>query len=289
MSTLVFASRQAAGSTVIDCHVHVFESRERYPFPVEPYYDPPVSPVASLLDAGDRAGVERFVLVQPIPYGNDLSLLIASLARLSNRARGVGVANASSKIVELARMQQAGISALRFVEARLADGTRMAGTTPLDVFCNTLAPPMSELGMHAEVWAPLSEILSRWRQIEKAHVPIVLDHMGGFDPRAGRGHKDFQRLLALLREGLIWIKLAVCRRAAGIGYDAIRQFHDDMVDANSNRLIWATDFPFVRYPGTPPSMLHLLKLFNDWVRDERTAHQILIQNPEGLYRFDAAR
>jgi predicted TIM-barrel fold metal-dependent hydrolase len=143
--------------------------------------------------------------------------------------------------------------------------------------------------MHAEVWAPLSEILSRWRQIEKAHVPIVLDHMGGFDPRAGRGHKDFQRLLALLREGLIWIKLAVCRRAAGIGYDAIRQFHDDMVDANSNRLIWATDFPFVRYPGTPPSMLHLLKLFNDWVRDERTAHQILIQNPEGLYRFDAAR
>ncbi|MDH6232213.1 2-pyrone-4,6-dicarboxylate lactonase [Mesorhizobium soli] len=279
------ASRISTNGQVVDCHLHVFEASNLFPFKVKPYYEPPISPVSALLEAIDATGVSRFVLVQPTPYGDDLSLLEASLAKLSQSAKGVGVAGPSTDITGLARLQDAGVTALRFVETRRADGTAISGTVSLDALCDSLAPKLNELGMHAELWAPLSETLSRWGQLEKAGIPIVLDHMGGFDPRAGRNHKDFQRLLGLLREGAVWVKLAICRRAIGGDFEAIRPFHDDIVEAGCDHLVWASDFPFVQYPGKLPSIEQLLDLFRLWVADETIAHKIMVENPARLYQF----
>jgi predicted TIM-barrel fold metal-dependent hydrolase len=288
MSLTVSARQFSLSGGITDCHVHIFEARSLFPMQVEPAYEPPLSPVSALLDMADVAGVSRFVLVQPTPYGDDLSLLQASLAALGPRARGIGVAGRSAGTADLARMNEAGIAGLRFVETRLADGSRMPGTVPLDTLCDSLAPRLGELGMHAELWAPLSRTLSQWPRLEKAGIPIVLDHMAGFNPAAGRDHEDFQRLLAMLREGAVWVKLALCRRAVGADYEVIRPFHDAMIEANSDRLLWASDFPFVRYPGTPPTVPGLLERFCHWVTDEAVAHRILVQNPARLYRFGTA-
>jgi len=277
----------AAGEAV-DCHVHVFEDPKRFPMQVRSSYEPPFSPVSALLDTAAAAGITHFVLVQPMPYGDDLSLLKVSLAALGARGRGVGVAGASTNPADLERMRLAGIVALRFVETRLADGSRMGGTIPLDALFESLAPCLRELGMHAELWAPLAETLSRWRQLEKAGVPIVLDHMGGFDPQAGTSHKDFRRLLAMLREGAVWVKLAICRRVIALGEEALRPFHDQLIEANSSRLLWASDFPFVRYPGTSPTVPSLLEQFHHWARDQEVTRRILAQNPARLYQFGAA-
>ena len=277
-----------AGEGAVDCHVHVFDDLERFPLRIQSAYEPPFSPVPRLLETAAAAGIERFVLVQPTPYGDDLSLLQASLATLGARAKGVGVAGASTGAAELERMRQAGIVALRFVETRLADGSRMGGTVPLDALFETLAPRLRELNMHAEIWAPLAETLARRKQLEKTGIPIVLDHMGGFDPRAGTSHKDFRELLALLRNGAVWVKLATCRRLLGSDPQAIRAFHDDMVEANSERLVWASDFPFVRYPGTPPTVTNLMDQFHSWMRDQALARGILSRNPARLYQFAIA-
>ena len=141
--------------------------------------------------------------------------------------------------------------------------------------------------MHAEIWAPLSVTLERWSALERARVPVVLDHMGSFDPQLGLDHPHFQRLLALLRDGAVWVKLAICRRATGVGYDAIRPFHDAMVEANSDRLLWATDFPFVRFAGEPPTIDQLLALFEIWVPDSELRRRILSRNPTERYGFKA--
>ena len=71
----------AAGEAV-DCHVHVFEDPKRFPMQVRSSYEPPFSPVSALLDTAAAAGITHFVLVQPMPYGDDLSLLKVSLAAL---------------------------------------------------------------------------------------------------------------------------------------------------------------------------------------------------------------
>lgn len=271
--------------TIVDCHVHVFEDKSLYPVQVESAYELPRSPVSTLVDTADSAGVTRLVLVQPTPYGDDLSLLTKSLTDLSGRARGVGVAKASTTQRELIRMREAGVVALRFVGMKFPDGSAMPGTVPLDALCSGLGPRLRELGMHAQLWVPLPEILSRWTQLERTGIPIVLDHMGGFDPSLGRNHKNFQRLLALLREGQVWVKLAICRRVSGSNFDSLRPFHDDMIVANSGRLLWASDFPFVRYQGSKPTMSGLLAQFHSWVPDKEVAHRILTQNPAQLYQF----
>ncbi|OCJ08477.1 hypothetical protein A6U86_27700 [Rhizobium sp. AC27/96] len=271
---------------VCDCHVHVFDDPERFPFENAPAYAPPFSPASTLLTETTQAGVSRVVLVQPTPYGRNLDLLRATLKVLGAKARGVGVADASIDAEGLAALKGEGVAGLRFVENLLADGSRMPGTVPLDVLLQKLAPAMADVGMHAEIWTPLSVTLERWRDLEKARVPVVLDHMGGFDPQLGLEHPHFQRLLALLREGVVWVKLALCRRAAGIGYDAIRPFHDALVEANSERLLWATDFPFVRFAGTPPTIDHLLGLFRSWVPDSKVREQILFCNPVERYGFE---
>lgn len=273
---------------ICDCHVHVFEDPMKFPFENAPAYTPPFSPMRSLLDARAQAGVSRAVLIQPTPYGLNLDLLKATLEKSGADVRGVGVADASISAERIMALNGAGIVGLRFVENLLADGSRMPGTVPLDSFVQTIAPLLAEARMHAEIWAPLSVTLERWSELEKTQVPIVLDHMGGFDPQLRIGHPHFQRLLGLVRDGAVWVKLALCRRAAGIGYDAIRPFHDALVEANSQRLLWATDFPFVRYPGTPPTIPYLLDLFRTWVSDDTLAEQILFRNPIERYGFQPA-
>lgn len=277
------AASQQAG--VVDCHVHVFDDPSRYPLQVATAYEPPFSPVSSLLKVAAQAGVERHVLVQPMPYGGDLSLLTHALAGLRGRARGVGVAQALTGAAELERMRAAGVVALRFVGMKQADGSGMPGCMPLDALCGRLGTQLRELGMHAELWAPLPEVLARWRELEQIGIPIVLDHMGGFDVHLGREHPDFRHLLALLRDGTAWLKLALCRRVSGLDYAPLQAFHDDLIDANSARLLWASDFPFVRYPGTKPTPSGLLAQFRQWVTDKEVADRILMHNPARLYQF----
>lgn len=274
-------------AVIVDCHAHVFEDSKRYPLQVASAYQPPFAPLDSLLDTAHAAGVTRLVLVQPTPYGDDMSLLMKSLADLGGRGRGVGVAKASTSEGELLKMRNAGVVGLRFVGMKQADGADLPGCVPPDALWRELAPRLRALGMHAQLWAPLPDVLARWPQLERTGVPVVLDHMGGFDPALGRAHKDFQTLLALLREGAVWLKLAICRRVSGLDYRSLRPFHDDLIEANSDRLLWASDFPFVRYPGTEPTMSGLLEQFRQWVTDKEVADRILIYNPARLYQFNA--
>ena len=285
---MISSNKNATTQTgIVDSHVHVFDDSKRYPLQVASAYRPPFSPLSSVLDTAGAAGVDRLVLVQPTPYGDDLSLLTASLAQLGDRGRGVGVAKASVSDAELVRMRDAGIVALRFVGMKQADGADLPGCVPLDALCRDLAPRLRAFGMHAQLWAPLPDVLALWPQLERTGIPIVLDHMGGFDPASGRAHKDFQTLLCLLREGAVWLKLALCRRVSGLDYTSLRPFHDDLIEANSERLLWASDFPFVRYPGIQPTMSGLLGQFRQWVTDKEVADRILIHNPARLYQFDA--
>lgn len=272
------------GTGICDCHVHVFDSPGAFPFATAPSYEPPYSPLSALKEVARNAGIGRFVIVQPIPYGRDLSLLTATLLQLGDHAKGVAVADGSTSIEDLARMKETGIRGLRFVETLLGDGTRIPGTVPLEDLFEHLAPKLADLGMHAEIWGPLSTILSKWSQIEACRIPIVLDHMGGLDVSLGVEHRDFQLLLDLVSDGKVWIKLAICRREFGDArFTAVRPFHDALVKARDNMLLWASDFPFVRYPAQQPEIKSLLSLFRDWIDDPIVERRILIENPTNLY------
>jgi predicted TIM-barrel fold metal-dependent hydrolase len=122
---------------------------------------------------------------------------------------------------------------------------------------------------------------------------VVIDHVAHMRIRDGIDQPGFRQLLELQREAHIWIKVSNCDRWSAAGAptyaDAI-PFGRKLVEANADRLLWATDWPHVMYkdprnPGDPPpDDGHLLDLFHAFVdRDDAIARQILVDNPLKLY------
>jgi len=93
--------------------------------------------------------------------------------------------------------------------------------------------------------------------------------MGNVDASKGVKQEGFQLLCRLLAEGELW-----------------RAFHEALVKANPEQLIWGTDWPHPRLAEEEmPDDGHLLDLFNAWTLDAATRRRILVENPVRLFGF----
>ncbi|MEY2953913.1 MAG: hypothetical protein RLZZ401_2000, partial [Pseudomonadota bacterium] len=186
-----------------DCHAHVFGPYLRYPLAPAHSYAPPQALVPDYLALLGRLGLARGVLVHPSAYGADASLLFDTLAA-QPALRGVLVARAGDPL-DLAPLRQRGVRALRF-SARSGAGANFSGSASFDDLL-TLAPRMADAGLHAELWTDCTSLPALAGGIAQLPVPVVIDHMGGFDVEAGVGDPGFQVLLRLLGSGRVWVKL----------------------------------------------------------------------------------
>jgi len=278
--------RVATPRGACDTHTHVFPAISDFPLSGPPSYTPPLAPASLHREMLDTVGVDHAVLVQPAPYGLDVSALVDALRQSRGRLRGVGTATSQTTDDALGSMRTAGVCGLRFTEARLPSGERYRGSVAADELV-AVAARMRSHDMHAQLWPSpdaVGELLDRTLPL---NVPLVIEHMGGVDIRRGIGDSGFQLLLALLREGRVWVKLTVCRRsAAAPDYPDLRAFHDALVKANPLRLLWGSDWPFVRMDARAPDVAQLLDLFGDWIIDESVRQSILVDNPKSLYHFE---
>ena len=67
-------------------------------------------------------------------------------------------------------------------------------------------------------------------------------------------------------------------------YSEARPFHDALVAANPQNLVWGTDWPHPRPEGPVPDAARLLKVFLDWTTPE-IRQATLVENPSRLYDF----
>ena len=97
-------------------------------------------------------------------------------------------------------------------------------------------------------------------------------------------------LLRLLGEGGCWVKLSGAHRVsrAAPDYPDARAFHEALVAANPEQLVWGSDWPHPRMEGEMPNAGHLLDLFNEWTPDDAIRRRILVDNPARLYDFPEA-
>ena len=145
---------------------------------------------------------------------------------------------------------------------------------------------MKAHGLHAQLWTQCADYAELLPQLVPLGIPIVLDHMGSFNAAAGINDTAFQTLLRFLSTENIWIKLSVCRTSKQFpDYPDTRPFHDALVNANPNQLVWGSDWPFVRMGELSPNAGHLVDLFHDWVSDTTLRQKILVDNPAKLYGF----
>src|SRR5262249_60040 len=88
----------------------------------------------------------------------------------------------------------------------------------------------------------------------------------------------FQSLVRLLGEGGCWVKLSGAHRLSNNApdYPEAQAFHQALVAANPEQLVWGTDWPHPRIEGEMPDAGHLLDLFTEWTPNEATRRRILV-------------
>lgn len=274
---------------VCDSHTHVFAPPDAFPRHFATSYDPPPSGRARHLAMLDGNGADYGVIVQPAVYGTDPAVLLDALAAARGRLRAVAVADEGTGIDRLAELHRAGVRGLRFTEMRdPAGGGRYRGTVGLPAL-HALAPAMRQVGLHAQLWCPLDLVLAERAALRALGLPVVLDHMGCLDVAAGVGQPAFRTLLATLAEGWLWVKLTLCRVSRQPPpHDDVRPFHQALADAWPDRLLWGSDWPFVRLEPVPEPR-QMLDLFWRWTPDAAKARAILAGNPAHLYGFGEVR
>lgn len=262
-----------------DCHAHLFGPYDRYPLAAERSYTPPEATETQYVALLDRLGLGHGVLVHPSAYGDDFSLLFEALERHAGW-RGVVVLRADTS-VSIKSLRARGVRAARFSHRSGADAN-FAGSASFDDLL-ALAPRLADAGLHAELWTDCRAFPSIATQVSQLPVPVVIDHMGGFDPAGSVDEPGFRALLKLLEEGRTWVKLCVYRNLLGMtDFEIGRPFHEAMLAANPDRLVWGSDWPHLRV-NPAPAATDLLAVLKRWTRDASRLQRVLVDNPAHLY------
>ena len=269
-----------------DAHAHIFGPPALFPLAPGASYDPPAAPVEDYLAALDQIGCARAVLVQPAPYGEDNAAMLDALRRFPQRLRGIALASDAVDDATLAAFASGGVRGLRFSHFPEAGGQHVA-TIGLDALRH-LAPRIREHGLHAQLWMPCEAFVAHAPDLLMLGVPLVLDHLARVRPEAGPDGAAFRALLGMLQGEDVWLKLTPHRASAAFpDYADLRPFHDAALATRPDRLLWGTDWPFVRMGDATPDAGHLLDLFAGWTPDEALRRAILVENPGRLYGFAA--
>jgi predicted TIM-barrel fold metal-dependent hydrolase len=262
-----------------DCHAHLFGPYDRFPLAADRAYTPPEAPEAQYFDMLEKQGLSHGVLVHPSAYGDDFSLLWHALGR-HPALRGVVVLRPDT-LPTLEGLRDKGVRAARFSH-RSGAGANFAGSASFDDLL-ALAPRLAAAGLHAELWTDCKVLPDIAERLDALPVPVVVDHMGGFDVAAGVDEPGFRCLLSLLEAGNTWVKLCAYRNLlAEPDMERGAPFHQALLQANPEHLVWGSDWPHLRVTPTPRPE-DLLQVFKRWTGSDALVHQLLSVNPERLY------
>jgi 2-pyrone-4,6-dicarboxylate lactonase len=269
-----------------DCHCHVFGPAARFPYAEPRSYTPDDAPFEAYIALLVRLGCTRGVLVQPSAYGRDNRAMLDALARAPYHLRGVAVGGAELTGETLQAWHAAGVRGLRANEFRrdgkpyYHNGVRLADIEPF-------YGVMAELGWHLQLWIDARDLPELEPALARVPVPIVVDHMGRMEHAHGTRHPGFQALLRGVGEGRLWAKVSGTYRlgATAPGYSEAKPFHDALLAANPENLVWGSDWPHPRPEGPVPDAMRLLQVFLDWTPREQDRRAILSDNPARLYDF----
>jgi predicted TIM-barrel fold metal-dependent hydrolase len=278
--------REVTPPNACDTHCHVFGPADRFPYAADRSYTPPDAPLAKYLHLLDTLGCARGVLVQGSAHGRDNSAMLDALAREAQRLRGVAVADETTPTDELRRWHALGVRGLRFNHFFRGGQLHYRGGVPLDA-ARVLAPVMHALGWHLQLWIDVKDLPDTIPILREIGRPVVIDHMGRTDARAGTKAPGFQSLLKLLGAGGCWVKLSGAHRVshAAPDYPDARPLHEALVAENPEQLVWGSDWPHPRIEDEMPNAGHLLDLFNEWTGDDAIRRRILVDNAARLYDF----
>ena len=299
--TTVLASASQPGTPVkfevpagaCDCHVHVFEDPQRFPFSPSRTYTPELASVEELRALHRALHTERVVVVNPSVYGTDNSCTLDAVEQLGSSARAITVIDDKTPEAALDDMDRAGVRGIRI---NLETSGQADPAVARQSFKAGVERIKGRKNWHIQVYARLSVIEATADLIAAAPMPVVFDHFGGAKAALGVAQPGFETLLKLLRSGTAYVKISGAYRSTTLApdYPDVVPLAKALIAENPKRILWGTDWP---HPSQVPdrkteiSPLFQIddgRLFNQlaaWAPEAATRASILVENPARLYGF----
>jgi 2-pyrone-4,6-dicarboxylate lactonase len=270
-----------------DTHAHVFGPPEKFPYTPGRGYTPAPTPVERYIALLDHLGFAHGVVVQGNAHGYDNRVVLDALARYRGRLRGVAITDTRVAPAALRDWHRLGMRGLRFHLFSAAGRPGYVRGVGLDVF-EAFRPAMRELGWVMQVWCDwraLPDVAVTLRDVA-AEMPVVIDHMLSIPAARGTSDPAFQALLRLVGDGHLHAKLSAPYRLSEMypDYPDARAFHDALLRANPERLLWGTDWPHPQIVAERmPDDGHLVDLFLAWTPDPRHRQLVMVDTPARLF------
>jgi 2-pyrone-4,6-dicarboxylate lactonase len=274
------APKRALPEGAIDCHAHVFDCFDRYPFSPAQKYSPPLCTREAWLALHRALGVARGVQVHGSPYGYDNSITEDFLNEHRGRFAAVGAISPDIGEDELHRLDAAG-----FVAARLMDQFATAATTrDLEAVAARIAP----FGWHLEInIARSADWVDLEPRLRRCPVPIVFDHLGrvrGGEGVDAPGFKVVRRLLAERDD--CWTKISSWYRLSDSGpphFADMAPLVKVLLRERPDRCVWGTNWPHPGLTAFMPNDIDLVDQFDGWIEDDKVRTMLYASNAARLY------
>jgi 2-pyrone-4,6-dicarboxylate lactonase len=266
-----------------DAHCHIFGPEAAFPYASTSTYKPADAPKEMLRKLHQHLGISRAVLVQASCHGTDNRAMMDAIADSDNTYRGVAMVGEKVTDRELRDLHDGGVRGIRFNFVR-----HLGGAPEMDVFHDAVHR-IKDMGWHVVLHLDSADLLTYAELLASMPVPFIIDHMGRAKVADGIDQAPFQHLLQLMRENdRAWVKISGAERisAAGMPFRDAVPFARKLIEAAPDRILWGTDFPHPNISGDMPNDGELVNLFAEMCSDDRTRHQILVDNPSRLYWQD---
>ncbi|PVE22945.1 hydrolase [Microvirga sp. KLBC 81] len=259
---------------VVDTHAHIF--RRDLPFipGVRQDFKRDFTTEDYLAEL-DAAGVRYGVVAAASFLGTYHDYTLSALERHS-RLRATVVVDPDVSQAHLRELDRAGIIGIRF-----ATGNMAAPPDLRSAEYKKLLRAIADLDWHVHVYGRREHLPELLSALDTSGVKIVVDHFGARDNQSGIDSESFRAILSTMKNGRTWVKLSGPYLSDSLDHRELTSRF--LAEAGSTRLLWGSDWPFVKLNG------HLrysqaVDWLAEWVPDEGIRQQIDVNALE-LYRF----
>jgi 2-pyrone-4,6-dicarboxylate lactonase len=272
-----------------DCQFHIYGDPAKYPPKKNAYYQPPDATFAHMRGVLATLGIERGVIVHPMPYDTDHRLLIDTLeglgpeGRRNFRATGIIKDNVTDAVIER-------LDALGVCGARFNIGRRYEEANSRDAVVRAM-DRAREIGWHARLHVTADDIEADSGFLESfKDIICVVDHMAHLHFDKGLDQPACRWLVNMMKNEGWWMMLSNGNRDSKMesGWNDAVPFGRLFIEAAPDRVIWGTDWPHVNWRKkrmmNDAETVELLYRYVD--NDAGLLKKILVDNPARLHGFD---
>ncbi len=274
-----------------DCQFHIYGDPKKYPPKKDAFYQPPNATFEDMRGVLRKLGLQRGVIVYPMPYGPDNRLLIDTLQALGPEGRkdfrATCIIEDSVSDKELEKLDSLGVCAGRFNIGKRYEQSY----SPKDVM--RWIDRARAMGWHARLHVGGDDIIDRADFLDQIKgIEVSIDHMAHLHFEEGLDQPAMKWILNKLKNDGWWMMLSNGARDSKLesGYEDSIPFGKKFIEAAPDRMIWGTDWPHVNWKKKRmPNDAEVLELLYRYVdNDQALLKKILVDNPARLHKFDGA-